>query len=262
MNLDIHRIDVEKNDDLDNVATQISNALTRHVLVHVRYDETHSARLRTFYDKVSDAVGVCIASDEDLASGEITGNKWIDIRYDPYIQDRYRTSSNAQPLHTDESYNAHEDDRIAFMYCENQATKGGETIFIPAAYLDNLMRNNNDELYHFCCNEHVTFSKADRNFTRPIITHDGFGPRLNYNYHCLTRDADETTKKRIEELHAWLNEHVVPQAHGITLKTGEAVLWNDDRLLHGRRAYEATHAGDRLLWKTTLEPHAPYCGSL
>jgi len=39
----------------------------------------------------------------------------------------------------------------------------------------------------------------------------------------------------------------------IKLAPGDAVVWKDERLLHGRNAFQADKMGERFLWKCAVD---------
>ena len=83
-----------------------------------------------FYSMLSETIGRIHAADEDLATGQQTGNRWIDITYDPQIPDRYRSSNTRQPLHTDDSYvELGGEEAVNFFYCASRAKSGGATTY-------------------------------------------------------------------------------------------------------------------------------------
>lgn len=81
----------------------VKEAVQNNKLVYLS-DFREDLPVHDFYSKLSETIGRIHAADEDLATGQMTGNRWIDITYDPQIPDRYRSSNTRQPLHTDDSY--------------------------------------------------------------------------------------------------------------------------------------------------------------
>jgi alpha-ketoglutarate-dependent taurine dioxygenase len=41
--------------------------------------------------------------------------------------------------------------------------------------------------------------------------------------------------------------------HEVKLRPGDAVVWKDERVLHGRNAFRATEASERFLWKCAVD---------
>ena len=76
---------------------------------------------------------------------------------------------------------------------------------------------------------------------------------LNFNYYCAEPDQPETALELnqafLDYLQTDLPDEIVLDA---CLHPGEAVSWQDDRVLHGRNAFEATQTDDRLIWKTGI----------
>lgn len=207
-----------------------------------------------FYSRLSNFLGSVFDVDEDIYTGELTGNRWIDIRYDPEIQDRYRTAKVHQPLHTDDSYIPH-DNSVTFFFSKSRAPKGGATVFLDSEELIELLKLDNeyellDALYHVP----VCFSKAGSKRTRPILTRDELGLSLNYNYYCLDENNGEEAVQTVNRLHNFLEKRVRDAGIllPVMLEKGDAVLFHDQRLLHGRNSYFARKAGDRYLKKGSV----------
>lgn len=208
--------------------------------------------LFAFYDNLSNEIGQWAPMDEDLQTESKTGAKWIEIKYDPQFPNSYRHSSTRQPLHTDGSYenNAPE---VSFFYCINAAPKGGATTFIDSDELLKTLELHSPQLFQTCCDTAVTFAKGADAKTRPIITNDAKGTVLTWNYFRVTETSPEIAELR-RELHEFLEEKVVGGGlcFPCQLAPGDAVFFNDERLLHGRNAFVATRPGDRHLLKGGL----------
>lgn len=206
---------------------------------------------REFWDEVSETLGDCVLLAEDAKTGQKLGQKWMEIRYDPRIPNAYRHSSEAQPLHTDGSYLSRAPE-IVFFYCLAQAQAGGETTFIDDAELLGVLNEERPSLLEDLRSTPVRFSKADDEKTRPIISEDDRGTVLTWNYFCVDPSERAAVRAMADELHSFLQERVV--ARGLTvpvrLRPGDAVFFHDERLLHGRNAFDAAHMNDRFLWKT------------
>ena len=210
--------------------------------------------LNEFWEQVSERVGDCMLLSEDPITGARIGNKWLEIRYDSSIQNAYRHSKNAQPLHTDGSY-VGDSPYISFFFCINQAQKGGATVFLDSDSLIALLKEEDPILLKDLCQTSVRFSK-DKDFKqRPIIDFDDYGSNLNFNYYCVDPNETEFAKQLVERFHHFLQTRVVAEnkTYPIKLKPGEAVFFHDDRLIHGRNAFEATQDSERFFWKSALK---------
>ena len=207
-----------------------------------------------FYEKVSEEIGVVHNTDEDKQTGELTGNRWIDISFDPAEPNKYRSSKTRQPLHTDDSY-IPIDGSITFFYCQSQATIGGATTFLDADLLMQTLEIDGEfQLIEDLKRIPVTFSKASSHKTLPILRQDEKGYLLNWNWHCVDEGNSEEAKDLCVRFHKFLEERI--HNSGIVLplclKPGEAVFFHDERLLHGRYAFFTDAKGGRTLIKGTI----------
>lgn len=217
---------------------------------------TTPADLRTYYDRLVEAIGTPVNIAEDFAQGGApTGERWSEIRYRSDVPDMaaFRHSKNAQPLHTDESYVSSAAGVMLF-YCEAAAPRGGETTFISGRALVEFMTIEAPELLERLQTINVRFQKAADFKDRPILQFaDDGSVDLNFNFFCLGSDPTPEAERLNRDFHEFLqtrlpSELVLP----VGLHPGEGVTWRDDLVLHGRNAFEAVNTGDRTIWKTGL----------
>jgi alpha-ketoglutarate-dependent taurine dioxygenase len=226
----------------------LRQALLEHkVVVASGVDPTREQR--PFWDEVSEQVGECIHTAERL-NGEKSGEKWTEIRFDPAISNAYRYSKNAQPLHTDGSYQRNAPD-VMFFYCVRAAPVGGATTFIDSLELLDFVGREDAGLLRALRETPVKFSKAGDERTRPIFGEDALGPVFTWNYYCVDPGEPAEVKALAERFHALLERRVVGEERTtpILLRPGEAVFFHDSRLLHGRNAFSALQENDRFFWK-------------
>ena len=202
-----------------------------------------------FYDRLSDELGTWIPMEEDLESGRKTGAKWIEIRYDPQFPMSYRHSSTRQPLHTDGSYESRAPE-ISLFYCIKAAPIGGATTFVDSDDLLKSLECYSPRLFRACCDIPVTFAKGDDAKTRPIISTDGAGTVLTWNYFRVVENSPEVGDLK-QEFHRFLEEKIVEGGlcFSCPLDAGDAVFFNDERVLHGRNSFIANGVGERHLNK-------------
>lgn len=217
--------------------------------------EWYLGDLRKFYDALTDEVGEIVNIGEDFKKGGLqTGEKWLEIRYDEDVPDlaAYRHSKNAQPLHTDESYISDPADIMMF-YSINKAIKGGATTFIDGPVLVKYMKENAPELLEKLKTSPVRYKKAKQERTEKIIDIRENGDiHFNFNFYCIDKDETEENKVLNKDFFDFLQQYV---AHShmierVVLNPGEAVLWWDESVLHGRTSYEVDKTNDRFIWKT------------
>ncbi|MBC7571707.1 MAG: TauD/TfdA family dioxygenase, partial [Spirosoma sp.] len=120
---------------LDETIQNVKEAVLSNRVVHLA-GFREELPVHEFYSRLSETIGKIHAADEDIATGQQTGNRWIDITYDPQIPDRYRSSNTRQPLHTDDSYvELNGEEAVNFFYCASRAKIGGATTFFELSEL-------------------------------------------------------------------------------------------------------------------------------
>lgn len=232
------------------VAAEIRDLLkTTKIVLLTGY---HGNHLFEFYDALSDEIGPWGPMDEDLQTEKKTGAKWIEIKYDPQFPNSYRHSSTRQPLHTDGSYE-NKAPEVSFFFCIKAAPIGGATTFVNSDDLLRALELHSKSLFKACYDLPVRFAKGQDSKTSPVIRNDSKGAVLTWNYFRVEETSPEITKLR-RELHQFLEEKMVGGGlcFSCSLKPGEAVFFNDERLLHGRNSFIANRSGDRHLLKGGL----------
>ena len=235
-------------------ANQIKKRLQKFKVVKV-IPEWYLGDLYVFYNSLIDEIGLPINIGEDYTKkGAQTNERWLEIRYDKSIPDimAYRHSKNAQPLHTDESYIKDPADIMLF-YCINKAIKGGATTFIDGPVLIDYMQENAADLLKKLTTVEVSYKKAEEKRTEKIIDikEDGL-VHFNFNYYCIDSEETEENKKLNTDFFNFLQSYVANSymAKKVVLNPGEAVLWWDELVLHGRTSYKVEKTNDRFIWKT------------
>jgi len=244
-----------RSDSVSDSIDQIRSALKTSKVVKL-VPEWHISDLRSFYDEVTERLGLPINIAEDYAQkGAQTGERWMEIRYDEEIPDMvaYRHSKNGQPFHTDESYISNPCEVMVF-YSVNKALKGGATVFIDGQALVEKMKVVDPDLLTQLQGVDVPYEKAGNYRCRPIIKIENGVPNLNYNMTCISGKASDEQKELNLRLHNFLELHAKGSylVQEVLLNPGEGVLWWDHFVLHGRTPFEANKSNDRLIWKTGL----------
>jgi alpha-ketoglutarate-dependent taurine dioxygenase len=233
-------------------AAQVVAACRRARLVLVRTQVDEAARCQFWNDLLGASGMERVPVDENARSGEALDNLWSNVEFDPLRQDRFRHSSSAQPLHTDGSY-VPESPALVVMFCERPAPEGGATLFLDGEELVRLLAQGNAALLEQLCATPMVFRKGGREVVAPVISHDSRGPLLRWNYYALSNELDMRVRALAEEFQSFVLEvtrRSIPRA--LRLARGDAVLFHDYRLLHGRERFVARAAGERCLWKGGL----------
>jgi alpha-ketoglutarate-dependent taurine dioxygenase len=223
----------------------------RLVLIHAH---TAAAAGRSYWNDILEAPGLeRVAVDEDASTGKALDNLWSNVEFDPERQNRFRYSRSAQPLHTDGSY-VPDSPSLVLMFCERPAAVGGATLFLDAEDLIELLAEERESLLAGLSQIPMAFRKGSREVRSPVIAHDSNGFLLRWNYYALDQDLDARARAVAEEFQAFILDIMrrsIPSA--VRLERGDAVVFHDYRLLHGRQSFEARLAGERLLWKSGLQ---------
>jgi alpha-ketoglutarate-dependent taurine dioxygenase len=215
------------------------------------------ADVRATYDALLPLIGTphCLAEDARIADrhSQRTGELWAEVRYDPAIPNSYRNSSNAQPLHTDGSY-IPTHPNAAFMCCVASADNGGETVFISAEELVAALETERPDLLDALQQIPIPHVRGDRRI-HPVIRRDGAELLLNWNYYCVAEDCEPRVAELRQHFFDYLRDSVAVRSALVPIKLmpGDAVLWKDDRLLHGRNAFVGNRPGERFLWKCAVD---------
>jgi hypothetical protein len=230
----------------------LAEALRDNKVVHAA-EYNLDMPVEDFYTGFADSIGEPYNVDEDILSGKRKENRWIQISFDPEIQDRYRTAKTRQPLHTDDSYaELYDQKNVQFFFCKSKSALGGATTFFDLDQLvDCLKLDGEEELLNRLLSTNVNFEKQGSKKVRKIIDKDEVGYLANWNYYCIDKNNTEAALKLVEEFHEYLETRIITAGLVLpaVLEVGEAVFFHDDRLLHGRNSYFASVKGERCLVK-------------
>lgn len=217
--------------------------------------------LRNFYGQMVDAVGEPSYLAENAFLGDRehqrTAEVWMEVRYDPAIRNAYRHSSHPQPLHTDGSY-IPSFPNAGLLTCVSQTHEGGETTFLDGGTLLAVLERKSPDLLARLLTTPVPHARSGDRRIAPIIRPSVGGPLLNWNYYCVDTAASPDVLDLRERFFAFLRdeESVADALTVVKLAPGEAVLWKDDRVLHGRHGFAPQHTSERFFWKAavTIQP--------
>jgi alpha-ketoglutarate-dependent taurine dioxygenase len=229
----------------------VAEALRTALVVHVANAVPDREALR-WWDIVGAGLGRDFGYREGLTSGAALaeGALWMDVRYDPAFPMSFRHANVPQPLHTDGAYIAEPPD-FGLFSMERQAGSGGESVFVDAATLADLLRERHPVLFADCFELPVHIARPpDAGQHGPIMRRVSERVEISWNYYRIMPGQDERVVAFCERFHALLGElAATPLVREFRLASGDAVFFDDRAVLHGRRAFTAHDRGDRLLWK-------------
>ena len=195
---------------------------------------------RAFYANLVDKLGEIVNVGEDIKTGNAKSHeRWTDIRYDKDKDFTFRHANSRQPLHTDAAY-VNFDLEVNFFFCVENAEIGGATTFIDSDDLCYILGKYEPALFEKLKTLEVSFGKGeDQNKKSRIIDTDKRGVKLNWNYFRVTPDNPKEVLEMCEEFHKVLENKIVGGGllTAVYLKPGEAALFQDDRILHGRNSF-------------------------
>ncbi len=197
---------------------------------------------REFYQKLAYGAGSYIKLNEDYRTGDKPEDldEWLDIRFDEQKRtETFRHSDTRQPIHTDGAYTSYHFD-VSFFYCLAYAPIGGATTFIDGVQVVDILDKYEKPLLKELEQVEVIFDKgtSQRNVS-PIVRYDEKGPLLCWNYYRISEKNSAEVKDLCERFHWFLENKIVGGGlmTPVYLKTGEAVFFHDERVLHGRNAF-------------------------
>jgi len=244
----------------DDCARAVLEAWPDNLVVHLAGLKPDQD-LREFYGAMFDKIGHAEPLAEDATVGDRnsqrTGEVWMQVRYDPAIPDAYRHSANPQPLHTDGSYipgfpNA------GFLACKAMPKSGGATTFIAGKDVVAALQSEAPDLYDRLLAVDIPHARSGDRRVAPFLRFEDGEPVLNWNYYCVDMEADAQVLGLRQELFDFLDSSpmIAERLQRVKLSPGEAVLWKDDRLLHGRDGFDPEIVSDRFLWKAQVQVEA------
>lgn len=218
--------------------------------------------IRDYYDSFFSAIGEFLPYAEDgrvkdRSKGR-TGEVWMEVRNLSSVKNSYRHSTSAQPLHTDGSYIP--DFPTTIMVCLSNANKGGETIFVDIESALKDLKSFNIKLYDSVTSEEILHERSgESRISNIFYVKDGI-LKVNFNYYCVSDNNPAHVSKFTKELLDYFisieqNQREEVNVLNIKLETGDCVIWKDDEVLHGRKAFFTSKDSDRFLWKAAYQPN-------
>lgn len=243
--------------DLPGTAQRVLDAWRKSLVVTIK-GPREPFDVRGVYHELLPMIGTphYLAEDSRVGdrSSQRTGELWTEVRYDPAIPNAYRHSSNAQPLHTDGSY-VETYPNATLMCCVANAAEGGETVFISGDALISVLGEEDPKLLEQLQTTPMRHARSGDSRTYSVIRSQAGRPFLNWNYYCVAPDAPADVQALREAFFKRLREssRIQQALTSVKLGAGDAVVWKDEEVLHGRNGFVASAVGERFLWKAAVD---------
>ena len=214
--------------------------------------------VKEFYSNLLKFIGkpYFLAEDANIKEREMqrTGELWFDVKYDSQLKDAFRHSSNAQPLHTDGSY-IPSFPNATLMCCNKNSVIGGETVFLDGVRLVECLIEEKVNLYNTLVENVTEHARSGDKKLERVIRHEKNQIKLNWNYYCLNKDHNEALSDYHEEFFLYLqtSEKLNESIIAVTVKPGDAMIWKDSEVLHGRNSFIAKNNSARHLYKCAID---------
>lgn len=172
---------------------------------------------------------------------------WWEVSFQPDRASAYSYSNTRQPMHTDNAWFT-DPSEINFFIMERQAKKGGEQMLYPLSRLIDDLSSEEPGLFHDLTHTKVTIKKGDGVFfNHSTIIVLGDKPRIFWNYYRTEKPTPEV-KAMCDALFAYFErKESTPSVERLRCETGDCFVFNDQKMVHGRTAFEATEPFERVL---------------
>lgn len=216
------------------------------------YNNLTDTEIIDLYEKLNIVIGEKIPIDLSENTYTPTMNYWANVKYD-YGSDekQFWRSSNHQNLHTDNTFATKEYyANLTELVCLKAVEYSGNTTIISNKKLIELInfvdKNNNTNIFDSIYNKKINFSLNDKtDIHKPILTYNSEKDKyiFNFNYYPAIRAVNyDDDCQLINMFHLFLEEKIMCSnlMDEIKLNRGDALIFNDELVLHGRRSFIGT----------------------
>ena len=175
---------------------------------------------------------------------------WWEISYQPEKSISYAYSKTRQPLHNDNAWFS-DPAEVNMFVMKKQAREGGVNMFYPVGRLVADLTAEEPGLFDQLTHVPVVIKKGEgENFNRTTIIVPGPEPRVFWNYH-RTEKPDPRITELCESFRSFLEKKEATQSvERVRSDSGDAFLFHDQKILHGRTAFVADEAFERVLYQS------------
>ena len=219
------------------------------ILHNISNCELSDLEIKEYYLKLNNYIGKIQPIDLKKYTENIPNDIWVDIKYDKdIISNKPWKSSDYLKLHTDNTLtNEFNYANLTGLVCLNASKYSGHTTLISNKDVVNIIKYldeyENKTLYEDILNFEINLSS--RNINKKILqvlkdeVNNIESNIFNFNYLQATLgDNNNKQKKVIEDFDYFLQNKIMLSnlMTEIKLKRGEALIFNDEKMIHGRRS--------------------------
>ena len=175
---------------------------------------------------------------------------WWEISYQPEKSVSYAYSKTRQPLHNDNAWFS-DPAEVNFFVMKKQAPAGGENFFYPVPRLVEDLAKLDPQLLRDLTQTLVVIKKGEgEHFNRTTIIVPGDEPRIFWNFHRTEKPTPEIAAL-CDRFSAFLQkQEATSSVERMRSASGDAFCFHDQKILHGRTAFEATEPFERVLYQS------------
>jgi alpha-ketoglutarate-dependent taurine dioxygenase len=213
------------------------------------------------YEEINKNIGKIVPIDLEKNTYVPTYKYWADVKYNfDSDEKQFWRSSNHQNMHTDNTFcNSETYGNLTELVCFKTSEYSGNTTLVSNEYIIEIIKfvdkHKNDNLYESLLNKEIYHSSGlDFYLKRKILE---FNEKNNkhlfcYNYFPASRGKNsEDDNNLINKLNIFLEEKIMCSdlMDEVKLNRGDAIIFNDETVLHGRRSF----IGTRHYKKTSIQ---------
>ena len=239
----------ERGTDARALGHAVGRALDEAKVVHVRSPFDAGAPVDgAYYEEVAGAISELVDPERDLGPWPaLQRERWIEVTADPAKSQAER--DRRRPLHSDEAAAA-DPAHVLLMYCEAAARRGGGNLFLDAGDVVRFLGALEPELLDELRARPVRFTRHGDARTMPIVGERDGHSTLNWDETALDEEQDAAALELAARFARTLESPALSARHaGLALERGEAMVWWDDLVLHGRARAEV--GGERRHFRKT-----------
>ena len=241
--------------NIEELGRKINNFFINygHYVVIKNYNVLTDDEIVSLYEKINNIIGKVKPIDLNENYYTPTMNNWANVKYEFGSDEKqFWRSSNHQNIHTDNTFaSTLFYANLTELVCLKPVEYSGNTTLISndklielIHYVDN---NNNTNFFDKIYNNHIYFSiNANQQIKKPILSFNSEKNKytFNFNYYPAIRAKNtDSNKQLIDQFHLFLEEKIMNSSNimdEIKLNRGDAIIFNDELVLHGRRSFIGT----------------------